>query len=444
MSPRRTALGLLTRVVGEHLATHGYLEIRRVAEALFLNGRKMQQDLDNYAAFGHVLGTLTRTGLGLVRCDEPPDEGEWRAFLSLLVSVGNSGSLDHAVDRVRVGMAKRFIKRISVSAPGEGDVELPDEKALRETARRTYAQSVAVTRELFSGTRMGRTSNLEGVKEALQNIVDQVLDNQSSLAGLSTLKDWDEYSFRHAVNVCIFSVAVGKRLGLDRSRLYDLGMAALLYDIGMSRVPPQVIDKKGALSASEREQMEAHTYLGALTAFDLRDFGGVPYRAMVAAYEHHMKVDGSGYPRAVRPRTPSVFSRIIAVADAFDAATNTRAHVRARPADEVLKKLWESESSGFDPVIVKALISVLGIYPVGTLVILDTYELAVVVQANPEVAHIHRPIVRVISHEDGTWADDPPLVDLTESTTEGSEYRRSIIKVADPDRYGVQVADYLV
>lgn len=115
---------------------------------------------------------------------------------------------------------------------------------------------------------------------------------------------------------------------------------------------------------------------------------------------------------------------------------------RGRWTFEVLKELWENESLGFDPVIVKALISVLGVYPVGALVILDTYELAVVVQANPETVHIHRPLVKIICGPEGTWVSDPPLVDLTESMQD-SGYRRSIIKVADPERYGVHIANYL-
>ena len=164
---------------------------------------------------------------------------------------------------------------------------------------------------------------------------------------------------------------------------------------------------------------------------------------MIAAYEHHMKLDLSGYPRSIRPRTPSVFSRIIAVADAFDAATNTRPHVQAKAADTVLKQLWEDDALGFDPVIVKALINVLGVYPVGTLVILDTHELALVFQANPDAVHIHRPLVRIICNAEGMWLDEPPVVDLAETAPEG-DFRRSVIKVTNPERYGVRVSEYFV
>ncbi|HKJ03497.1 MAG TPA: HD domain-containing phosphohydrolase, partial [Longimicrobiales bacterium] len=308
---------------------------------------------------------------------------------------------------------------------------------------RTYAQSVAVTKNLFQGARMGRAANLKEVKHALHNIVDQVLDNETSLAGLSTLKDYDDYAFIHSVNVCIFCVALGKRLGLGKSQLYDLGMAALVHDLGMSRIPREIVTKEAPLTKEEQAVMESHTVLGPLSIFALRDFGEIPVRSMIAAYEHHMRADGSGYPKPRRPRTPSVFSRIIAVADAFDAGTKPRAYTHARPADEVLRELWDKEELGYDPVVVKALINLLGIYPVGTFVILDTFELAIVHVANPDTSHINRPIVRIVCDADGMWLTDPPLADLADRGPDG-HFRRTIIKVTDPERYGVQVSQYFV
>lgn len=187
--------------------------------------------------------------------------------------------------------------------------------------------------------------------------------------------------------------------------------------------------------------MEAHTWLGALRIFELRDYGQIPYQGMIAAYEHHMKVDLSGYPRALRTRQPSMFSKIIAVASAFDAATNTRAHTVARPPDEALRELWEDASLGFDPVIVKALINLLGIYPVGTLVILDTFELALVHAPSSDPAYIHRPTVRLLCGPEGVWLSDPPLVELCDTDEQGT-FRRSIIKVTSAAKYGVDVAAY--
>ncbi|OYV63031.1 MAG: hypothetical protein B7Z72_14575, partial [Gemmatimonadetes bacterium 21-71-4] len=186
-------------------------------------------------------------------------------------------------------------------------------------------------------------------------------------------------------------------------QLYDLGMAALFHDVGKSRVPLEVLNKAGSLDEEEWRIMTAHPWLGVLTLFGLRGYGEVPYRSMIGTYEHHMKTDLTGYPKSIRPRQMSIFSKIIAVADGFDAATTRRAY-QTTPIepDAVLKEMLENPKRGQDPILVKAFINLIGVYPVGTTVILDTYELAIVTAANPNVEQIHRPMVRIVSDPAGT------------------------------------------
>src|SRR5207244_3719641 len=141
-----------------------------------------------------------------------------------------------------------------------------------------------------------------------------------------------------------------------------------------------------------------HPWLGVLTLFGLRGYGEIPYRGMIVSYEHHMKTDLTGYPKSLRPRDLSIYSKIVAVADGFDAATSRRAYqtVPIQP-DQVLKEMWENPRRGYDQIVVKAFINLIGIYPVGTCVILDTYEVALVHSANPDVTHVHRPVVRIVT-----------------------------------------------
>ena len=131
------------------------------------------------------------------------------------------------------------------------------------------------------------------------------------------------------------------------------------------------------------------------------------------------------------------------MADTYDAATTARSYSGAKSPDVVLREIWEDPSYGHDPVLVKALINLLGVYPVGTCVILDTFEVGLVHTANSDATHIHRPIVRVLCDADGSWLDDAPLVDLAETESDGS-FSRSIIKVTDPDKYLINVSDYFV
>ncbi len=419
----------------------GKLEIRVVRQSLYLNEERLESGIENYVFYDHVLTSLRNAGVGVLRVDEPTSR-DWQSFLSLVVRAGPEHDPTKTEALVRQ-MVARSVRGLEVEPPVAGAADLPGEAERREAAKRTYRRSVAVSKELFNGARLGRGASVKEVKHAVQNIVEAVLNNEASLGGLSTLKDYDDYSFTHSVNVCIFCVAIGKRLGLSKLQLYDLGLAALVHDLGMSRIPREILTKGSALSPDERRQMESHTYLGALSAYRLRDFGEIPFQSMIVAYEHHLQSDGSGYPRSVRPREPSVFSRIVSVAAAFDAATNERAYKPAQPPDEVLRELWENKSLGYDPVIVKALINLLGIYPVGTCVILDTYELALVHSANTDTSHIHRPIVRLLCDATGTWLTPAPLVDLAATKDDGT-FPRSIIKVTSPEKYGIKVSDYFV
>jgi HD-GYP domain-containing protein (c-di-GMP phosphodiesterase class II) len=418
------------------------LEIRIQGEFIFVNSTRLRLDLDNYASFSHILGVLRQCGVGAVRIDEGVDRRQLQVFVSLLLSYAAREANPNKVFELGQKLAEAGANYVQVEPPLESHEDTEDDERQKEAAKRTYAQSVAVTKEVINSIRMGRTANVKKVKRAVQAIVDQVLNNESSLMGLTTLRDYDEYTFTHSVNVCIFSVALGRKLGFSKLQLFDLGMAALFHDVGKSRVPVEVLNKQGGLTDEEWRIMQAHPWLGVLTLFGLRGYGEIPYRGMIVAYEHHMKVDLTGYPKSLRSRELSIFSKIIAVADGFDAATSRRVYqtVPIEP-DQVLKEMWENPRRGYDTVVVKAFINLIGIYPVGTCVILDTYEVGIVHAANADVAHVHRPIVRVVTTPDGAIQHPGFLADLSLKEPNGN-FPRSIIKVTSPEKYGLKVSDY--
>jgi len=440
------ALDELTATAAALLQIEAELEIRLASDFIFVNQTRLRLGLDNYASFSHVLGVLRSCGVGIVRVDEAVDRKEWQVFVSLLLSLANRAAEPNKLFELQQRMTQGGVSHLLVEAEVEGEEAADtDEEASKEVAKRTYERSVTVTKEVINSVRMGRSASVKKVKRAVQGIVDQVLANEVSIVGLTTIRDYDEYTFTHSVNVCIFSVAMGRRLGLTKLQLYGLGLAALFHDVGKSRVPLEVLAKDGPLNEEEWRIMQAHPWLGVLTLFGLRGYGEIPYRSMIAAYEHHMKVDLTGYPKSIRPRTLSVYSKIVACADAFDAATTRRVY-QTTPIqpDQVLREIWTNPRRGQDKVIVKALINLLGIYPVGTCVILDTYEMGIVQAANPDATQLHRPMVKIVTTPDaGTPTTTGPIVNLAETGPDGN-YRRTIIKVVDPAKYGVNSADVLV
>jgi HD-GYP domain-containing protein (c-di-GMP phosphodiesterase class II) len=420
------------------------IELRVTGEFIFVNATRLRLDLDNYASFSHVLGVLKSAGVGVVRAEPGADRREWTTFLSLLLGASAREASATTFFELANKMRDAGVAHLVIEPPVETELSEEEEERQKEQAKRTYQRSVAVTKEVINSVRMGRTASVKKVKRAVQAIVDQVLSDETSLIGLTTLRDYDDYTFTHSVNVCIFAVALGRKIGLTKLQLYDLGMAALFHDVGKSRVPLEVLNKDGGLSDEEWRIMQAHPWLGVLTLFGLRGYGEIPYRSMIGAYEHHMKVDLTGYPKSIRQRRMSIFSKIIAVADGFDAATSRRTYqTTPLQPDAVLKEMWENPKRGYEPVLVKAFINLIGIYPVGTVVILDTYELAIVSAANANLDYVHRPMVRIVSDPAGTIAYPGFETDLAEQDADGN-FLRSIIKVTTPEKYGIRVSDYFV
>jgi HD-GYP domain-containing protein (c-di-GMP phosphodiesterase class II) len=238
-------------------------------------------------------------------------------------------------------------------------------------------------------------------------------------------------------------VVLGQKLGLSKIQLYELGLGALFHDIGKQRIPAEVTNKPGSLTEDEWKLMQQHPTEGLLELFQMRGLSEVPYRAMLLAYEHHMKMDLTGYPRNRRSRTPRLFSRIVATVDGFDAATSRRSYQHQPwPPDEVMREMRENPKRGFDPLLVKAFVNVTGIFPVGTLAILDTYELAVVVAKNPNA--LHQPYVKIVSDNLGLMLAEPPTVDISEADPATGKPKRSIIKTVNAEKYGIRISDYFV
>jgi len=419
----------------------GSAEVRVVGDFFFLNETRLRLDLANFATFGSFAKALNTHGIGAVEIVSGVQRKEWAPLLAMVLRPPTE---DDPYGGFMERLEQTPVEHISLRPATEVDEPMEDEEALT-AAKRTYAQSVKVAAEVMGDMRIGKAVNVRKVKRAVQGIVDQVLSNEASMVTMTTLRDFDEYTFTHSVNVSIFSVIIGQRLELDRLQLYELGLGALFHDIGKQRLDADVINKPGGLNDEEWAQLKEHPTEGLLVLFQMHGFADMPYRQMLMAYEHHMKIDLTGYPQNRRERQPTLFSRIVSVADAFDAGTSVRSYqYEPWPPDAVLQEMRDNPSRGFDKALVKVLITATGVYPVGTLVILDSHELAVVSEVNKDPDLLHRPTVRVISDPVGLPLAEPKTVDLAASDPATGAPLHQIIKTTDPQKYGIRVSDYLI
>jgi len=419
----------------------GGLSVWVAGNYMFVNDLQVKLDLHEYASLAAFRQVFRGHGVGRLEADPKAAEEEWHAFLTLLATDPAPGR--PPLEALQAELKNRSVKHINVGPPSPMFEGSEGEQSV-EAARRTYTRSVKVARDMMEGLVLGKAIGARRAERAVLAVVDQVLREPATMLGMLTLRDFDDHSYVHSVNVSILSVALGDYLGLNREQLFELGFAALFHDIGKVLIPPSVLNKMGWLNDEEWRMVSQHPDFGLLMLFNVEGFESLPYRAMLAVYEHHMKPDLSGYPRVIRRRRQGLFARIIALTEAYDAAiSNYSKQFLPCSPDEAIRQLREAETGAYDRVLIRAFVNMMGIFPVATLVILDTGEMGVVVAPNPNPKALNRPLVRIVADSAGERVGDGPIRDLTERDPETGQYRRTIARSTDPARYGISVADHV-
>lgn len=320
-------------------------------------------------------------------------------------------------------------------AVSSGTTVVPFEEELL-AARQVYAVAKTVVRRAMYDTRLGRAINMDSVNRVVSDMTESVFRNADALTSLSRLKQFDEYTFYHSVNTSLLAMSLGRELGFDRPELHQIGVGTLLHDVGKMKIPIDILNKPGRFEPDEMEIMKQHVLRGVEVLSCMTGLGETYLRP---ALEHHERVDGSGYPhRRVREEI-SRFGLITAVVDIYDAMTSDRCYHKGRTPHEVLQLLYRLSMEGrLDSSLVQRFIQVVGVYPVGSVVELDSGETAVVRKLNREVPL--EPVVLIVKSAGNTIRSNPEDVDLSQQT---ASPRRSIAAVKDPHSSGINPILYL-
>jgi len=311
----------------------------------------------------------------------------------------------------------------------------PDDFATRITvdSEITYTKALDALRDFSRKQEHGKKPSVDQARDAVRSVVDNVLENKGAMLELSGLKDYDEYTFFHSVNVTILSIALGSLISSNKRFLNSLGVGALMHDVGKMAVEMEVLNKPGSLSAEEWALMRMHPVYGAEVAAGMR---GLDRSSIVVILEHHMRYDLDGYPER-RPRRPQhLTSRIVAIADSYDAMTSLRGYAVAHRQDEAVEVLAKNAGTAYDPVLVRMFTQMLGMYPPRSLVRLTTGEVGVVIKPNTDML---APWVRVITDSEGVFIE-PFDVDLQDPSSAGD---RKVAVCLDPRTLNIDVDDYL-
>ena len=304
----------------------------------------------------------------------------------------------------------------------------------RAQAQRTYEHTLGIVLDLTAEIRLGRIPNSQTTPSVLGAMRNLILADESALLGLTLLKDYDNYTYNHSVNVAIFALAFARHMGNQGVALERAGMAALLHDVGKVRTAEAIIKKPGALDPEEIKAMQRHPELGAEILLAMR---GMDAEIAEIVLHHHRRYDGAGYPELPPGRAPHPYGEVVAIADCYDALTTTRPYQKSLHPSEAARALRRQAGKAYAPESVQSFVDMVGIYPIGEPVRLSTGELSVVIGRND--LDPTAPRVRIVSDAQGQLLDRAIDCDLQFESVAG----RVIAGSFDARRKGIDLLKVL-
>ncbi len=289
--------------------------------------------------------------------------------------------------------------------------------------------------EIFETLNKGGQLDIDSVKIVVSEIVETIITNPDTMIWLSQLKDKDEYTTIHSINVCILSLTFGRTIGLTESELNVLGLGALLFDIGKSKIPDDILKKPAALTENEFMLMKAHAFLGYVT---LEGSKKIPEESLEIILNHHERLNGKGYPNGRHGDEISRLTRIVSIVDVFDAMTSDRCYQDAFQPQHALSELYNMAPDELDQDLVEGFIKCIGIYPVGSIVELNTGHTGVVVKLNEK--NRLKPIIGLVLNRKKEPYEIIKMLNLSSNVWQKSSGDKvEVVKILEPHAYNIDI-----
>lgn len=303
-------------------------------------------------------------------------------------------------------------------------------------AKQAHRQAKHVVTGLLKNLRLGQDFETSLAKKAVKQCVDSVIANEEAVLWLGLLKNVDEYTARHSMNVGLLSIILGRAEGLPPEELETIGLCGMLHDMGKSKIPLDILNKEGAFSHDEFEIMKTHTTLGHDILTKKADL-----TAEIAnvAYSHHERLSGRGYPRALQAEDISYYTRIVAIADAYDAITSKRVYSPSKTSLEGLKILIGAKGTHFDPDLVDRFVECIGVYPAGSIAELNSGEVGIIL---PTPVELRKSPKVLIVRDHNKQPCQEKIIDLSREANTQSGKVIKIRHLLSDDAFGIQLADY--
>lgn len=400
-------------------AAVGVLRLQFVDDVAYLNDVRVRLDTSAAEQIEWLRRELSQRGMGGLSFVRPVDTQALRDFIIALAR-----PVESEEDAERLKSSLLAVKDLALEILGPrtfADTELVEEIRIdkRTFALQTYSKALVAAREAADAMRAGKDplSIRLPIVRIVQDLIDIGTERINLLLKLSAIKHADTYLSAHAANTCVTSIVLGRALGVERLELVDLGTAAFVADLGFGLLPPEALDRPDFFTPEQRAGVISEMLAASRALFGDGHLGRSAMLRVVVAFEHHRHFAD---PETKRPAGLHLFSRIVAVADAYDALTTIRPWRSGYAADEALRFLSKEAGTRFDPVIVKTLTNLVGLYPLGSAVVLDSGEIAVVYHNSNDPRQFDVPFVRVVRDAGGALIKKTTIRNLAEHQGAGS------------------------
>lgn len=314
----------------------------------------------------------------------------------------------------------------------------------KEAAKRTYHYALNSVKEVAQKLLSQHEVGIRKSVRMVQRMVDIITKDTTTFMALSTIRMYDDYTYTHSLNVAILAMTLGKKIGMKRTTLERLGLCGLFHDLGKIEIPKDILNKKGKLNDSEYEEIKKHSMTSAMLILKLKTEKYHKGHLLISPFEHHIRYDYSGYPSIDKKRPISLFGRILTIVDVFDAITSPRIY---RPTsmspDQALGYMLSDSGKYYDPALLKVFINMLGVYPVGTLLKLDSGEMGLALHS-PNIGDRARPKAQLLIQGKGKSYEKGKVIDLSERNSGTGKYKRTIVQSFHPATLGIQPAHYIL
>ena len=425
------------------------LTFRISNDQLFVEDEKLPYNRTTKNLFDNIIRYFDIRGLEGLRFSKATKHASAKEILTFMRLLDSSGQQPDPLAWFKNGLETKNIPWVEIIKKSEKSLDdkestYKDKAERRERARKDYTYAKATFEEV--ARKIEEKKGGVGIRKTVrvvQDIVTNLIEDDEVYAAISTLRVFDDYTFTHSVNVAMLSMCIGRRINLSRRTLVSLGICALFHDLGKIEIPYEVLHKKGKLDDSELRLIEEHSLNSARLMLKLRASPDSKARILVPLFEHHLKYDLSGYPHTNWKKPLTLFGKIIAIADAYDTLTSSRVYRKSLLSpDRALGLMFARAGKEFDPILIKVFINILGIYPVGTLLMLDTGKMALVV-SSPSKGFTKRPLVCVLEKEiDGSYQKGE-TIDLDERDPQTGKYVREIVQTFHPSIFGIQPVQHI-